>query len=140
MTKIHSLLIALALTLSGCAGIQKALPSVLSEAALVVADASNALSVAEAILPILHLSEPADSDARSLIAKARTELSAAALAENATKELSEEQLDASLADFRKTWALIESTLKPPMAAKPSMAREVVVALPMPLAVRRVQGK
>ncbi len=127
---------ALMFSFSACAGFSKTAHSVIDQAGLVIADASNAISVAEAILPLLHLSEADATKVQSDIAKARTELSAAALAETAATELTDEQLDASLADFRQTWALIQEGLKPTVS-KPSMAREVVVTLPVPLAVRRV---
>jgi hypothetical protein len=129
-------LIGLSFMIGGCSAFVKAVTPVLSEAGIVLADASNAVSIAEAMLPILHLSESENSAVTADIAKARTELSAAALAETATKDLTEGQLDASLADFRKTWALIASTLKP-STLKPAFAKTTNIELPIPLAVRRV---
>lgn len=112
----------LALALSGC-GLLAAASPYLAEAGVLIADASNAVSTAEAT----HL---VDAD---LIARARATLAAAAHADDGLRDLSAEQLDASLADFRKAWADIVRAYS---AKRVGASADGSAVLPVPLAVRR----
>jgi hypothetical protein len=96
----------------------------LAEAAVLIADATNAVDAAEST----HLIDP------ELIARARAALAAAAAADDGAKDLTAEQLDASLVAFRAAWADIQKVY----AAKRVGAAAGAPMLPMPLAVRRAQ--
>ena len=115
------LCIALLVFLPSCALFAAAAPY-LAEAAVIIADAGNAVSAAEAT----RLIDP------ELIARARAALAAAAKADDGLHDLTAEQLDASLVDFRACWADIQRVY----AAKRIGAAEGAVGLPVPLAVRR----
>ena len=125
-------LLVLAVTLPGCRGLFAAATPYLAEAAVVIADAGNAVSAAEALLPSLHLSADEQASVEAVIARARAALSAAAAADDGAKDLTSEQLDASLAAFRSAWADIQRTF----AGRRIGATRVSAALPVPLAVRR----
>lgn len=116
------LLCFLAFALTAC-GLLAAVSPYLAEAGVLIADASNAVSVAEAS----HL---VDAD---LIARARATLAAAAAADNGAQDLTAEQLDASLAAFRAAWTDIQQAY----AAKHIGGAEGGTGLPVPQAVRRV---
>jgi len=127
-------LLFLGVMLTGCSGLFASATPYLAEAAVVIADAGNALDAAEALLPSLHLSADEEASAKAVIARARAALSAAAAADDGVKDLTSEQLDASLAAFRAAWADIQHTF----AAKHIGATRASAALPVPLAVRRVR--
>jgi len=127
-------LLLLSITLSGCSGLFSSASPYLAEAAVVIADAGNALDAAEALLPSLHLSADEEASAKAVIARARAALSAAAAADDGVKDLTSEQLDASLAAFRSAWADIQRAF----AAKHIGAARGSAELPVPLAVRRVR--
>ncbi len=126
--------IALVLLIPGC-GLFAAVGPVLAEAAVVISDAVNAVDAAEALLPNLHLAADEQAKAEQLIARARQALAAAAAADDGAKDLSEEQLDASLADFRAAWADLQSAFA--SKAKVGLC-EGCFFLPEPLAVKRVR--
>jgi len=126
-------LLLLGVTLTGCSGLFASANPYLAEAAVVIADAGNAVDAAEALLPSLHLSAEEEASAKAVIARARAALSAAAAADDGVKDLTSEQLDASLAAFRAAWADIQRTF----AGKQIGAARASAALPVPLAVRRV---
>lgn len=127
------LLFVLSVTLSGCSGLFASAKPYLAEAAVVIADAANAVNAAEALLPSLHLSAEGEASAKALIARARAALSAAAAADDGAKDLTSEQLDASLSAFRAAWADIQRAF----SGKHIGAERATAALPVPLAVRRV---
>ena len=127
-------LLFLGVTLTGCSGLFASATPYLAEAAVVIADAGNALDAAEALLPSIHLSAEEEASAKAVIARARAALSAAAAADDGVKDLTSEQLDSSLAAFRAAWADIQRTF----AAKHIGATRASAALPVPLAVRRVR--
>jgi len=127
-------LLLLSITLSGCSGLFSSASPYLAEAAVVIADAGNALDAAEALLPSLHLSADEEASAKAVIARARDALSAAAAADDGVKDLTSEQLDASLAAFRSAWADIQRAF----AGKHIGAAPASAELPVPLAVRRVR--
>jgi hypothetical protein len=118
--------VALALVTPGC-GLLPVIGPALSEAALVITDAVNAVDAAEALLPSLHLSAADDTVLEADIAKCRAALAAAATADEGAKDLTEAQLDASLADFRTAWADLETVF----------AAKKLAALSVPIAVKRV---
>ena len=126
-------LLLLGVTLTGCSGLFASATPYLAEAAVVIADAGNAVNAAEALLPSLRLSAEEEASAKTVIARARAALSAAAAADDGVKALTSEQLDASLAAFRAAWADIQRTF----AGKQIGAARASAALPVPLAVRRV---
>jgi hypothetical protein len=126
-------LLLLIVTLTGCRGLFAPATPYLAEAAVVIADAGNAVNAAEALLPSLHLGADQETSAKAIIARARAALSAAAAATDGAKDLTSEQLDASLAAFRAAWADIQRAF----AGKHIGAERASAALPAPLAVRRV---
>jgi len=125
-------LLMFCLLLPGC-GLSGAPEPTFAHAAVYIADAGNAVSAAEALLPSLNLSSDETAHAKELIARARAALSAAAAATNGAKDLTSEQLDASLAAFRAAWADIERAfshknpatdnaapaIAPPLCARPA---------------------
>jgi len=116
------LCIGLLVLIPGC-GLFAAAAPYLAEAAVLIADATNAVNAAEST----HLIDP------DLIARARAALAAAAKADNGLQDLTAEQLDASLADFRSAWAAIQQVY----AAKHVGASVGDgVSFPVPLAIRR----
>lgn len=115
------------LMLSGC-GLSATPEPTFAHAAVYIADAGNAVSAAEALLPSLNLGSDEEARAKELIARARAALSAAAAATNGAKDLTSEQLDASLAAFRAAWADIERTL----SGQPLATGSAAPALPAPL--------
>lgn len=125
--------LAACLMLSGC-GLFAAAAPYLAEAAVVLSDAVNAVDAAQAMLPSLHLSDADQTKAEADIAKLRQFIAAAAAADDGAKDLTSEQLDDSLADFRKTWADLQQTF----AGKRVGVVDGAAVLPVPLAVRRVQ--
>jgi len=127
-------LLLLSITLSGCSGLFSSASPYLAEAAVVIADAGNAIDAAEALLPSLHLSADEEASAKAVIARARAALAAAAAADDGVKDLSSEQLDASLSAFRSAWADIQRAF----AGKHIGAARASAELPVPLAVRRVR--
>jgi hypothetical protein len=126
-------LLLLSFTLAGCSGLFASARPYLAEAAVLIADAANAVNAAEALLPSLHLSADEETSAKAVIARARAALSAAAAAEEGAEDLTSEQLDASLAAFRAAWSDIERAF----ARNHIGAERASAALPVPLAVRRV---
>jgi len=126
-------LFVLCASMTGC-GLFAAAAPYLAEAAVLISDAVNAVDAAQALLPSLHLTEAEQAQAEKIIAKARLALAAAAKADDGATDLTAEQLDASLADFRAAWADLQGTL----SAKRIGAAEGALALPVPLAVRRVK--
>jgi hypothetical protein len=127
-------MLLLGLTLSGCSGLFGPATPYLAEAAVVIADAGNAVNAAEALLPSLHLNADAEASAKEVFVRARAALSAAAAAVDGAKDLTNEQLDSSLSAFRSAWADIQRVF----AGNQSAARRSSVELPVPLAVRRVR--
>jgi hypothetical protein len=115
------LCVALLALLPGCGLFAVAAPY-LAQAAVLLSDASNAVGAAEST----HLIDP------DLIARARAALAAAAAADNGATDLTAEQLDASLADFRAAWVDIQRVY----ATKRIGAAQGGIGLPVPLAVRR----
>jgi len=95
--------------LPGCGAFATSDPH-FAQAAVFIADAGNAVSAAEALLPSLKLDSKQAASARELIARARAALSAAAAANSGAKDLSEEQLDASLVAFRAAWVDIQQAI------------------------------
>lgn len=126
-------LIALCLTLGGC-GLAAVVGPYLAEAAVLIADAVNAIDAAQALLPSLHLSESEQAKADAAIGKCRQALAAAAKADDGAKDLTAEQLDASLADFRAAWIDIQVLFASPHIGATAPA----YMLPMPLAVKRAE--
>jgi len=104
-------LLLLCWLLPGCGAFASSDPHY-AQAAIFIADAASAVSAAEALLPSLKLDDKETASARELVARARAALSAAAAADNGAKDLSAEQLDASLADFRTAWADIQLAIAP----------------------------
>jgi len=98
------------------------------QAAVFIADAGNAVSAAEALLPSLKFNDKEAAFARGLIARARAALSAAAAANNGAKDLTAEQLDASLAAFRTAWADIQQVV----SRRPSATADAAPVLPTPV--------
>ena len=99
----------LCLVLPGCGAFGAAEPN-FAHAAVYIADAGNAVSAAEALLPSLNLNGDETTHAKALIARARAALAAAAAATDGAKDLTAEQLDASLAAFRAAWTDIEQLI------------------------------
>jgi len=99
-----------------------------AQAAVFIADAGNAVSAAEALLPSLKLDSKQAASARELIARARAALSAAAAANSGAKDLSAEQLDASLAAFRAAWVDIQQAISGQRIA----TTDATPALPTPV--------
>lgn len=95
--------------LPGCGAFATSDPH-FAQAAVFIADAGNAVSAAEALLPSLKLDSKQEASARELVARARAALSAAAAANSGAKDLSAEQLDASLAAFRAAWVDIQQAI------------------------------
>ncbi|MEO7038031.1 MAG: hypothetical protein ABI548_28950 [Polyangiaceae bacterium] len=120
-------LFVLCLMLPGC-GLFSAPDPHFAHAAVFIADAGNAVSAAEALLPSLNLSSDEAASAKELIARARTALSAAAAANNGAKDLSAEQFDASLAAFRSAWTDIRKLFTGPQVA----ATKAEPSLPTPI--------
>ena len=120
-------LLFLCLLLPGCGAFAAQDPN-FAHAAVYIADAGNALSAAEALLPSLKLSSSELTHAKELIGRARAALSAAAAATNGAKDLTAEQLDASLAAFRAAWTDIERAL----SGQQLSATNPAPALPAPL--------
>jgi len=102
-------LFLLCLLLPGC-GLFASSDARFAQAAVFIADAGNAVSAAEALLPSFKLDSKETASAKELIARARAALSAAAAANNGAKELTQEQLDASLAAFRAAWVDIQQVI------------------------------
>ncbi|HKO51994.1 MAG TPA: hypothetical protein VJV79_30000, partial [Polyangiaceae bacterium] len=123
-------LLGLCLALTGCGLFATSEPQ-FGHAAVFIADAGNAVSAAEALLPSLHLGGNELAIAKDLIARARAALSAAASANNGAKALSAEELDASLAAFRSAWADIRQVF----AASRFAATKGEPALPTPVCMR-----
>jgi len=126
-------MLALALGMTSCAPLSKAVP-VISEAALVLTDATNAVNIAEAELAALHLSPHAQAEADADIAKARRAISAAGAVVAGAKDITDEQLDKALGEFRGAWGEIAGLFG---AQAPPTARPV--SLPVPLAMRHVKA-
>jgi len=126
-------LLVLSVSLAGCSGLFAPATPYLAKAAVVIADAGNAVDAAEALLPSLHLGAEEEAAVRDVIARARAALSAAAAADEGAKDLTSEQLDASLAAFRAAWADIQRAF----GRKHIGASNASASLPVPLAVRRV---
>ena len=123
-------LFLICLALPGCGAFGSPEPN-FAHAAVYIADAGNAVSAAEALLPSLNLSSDEVTQARELIARARAALAAAAAATNGAKDLTTEQLDASLAAFRAAWTDIEQVI----AGKSLVASGAAPALSAPLCTR-----
>ena len=123
-------LFLLCLALPGCGAFGSPEPN-FAHAAVYIADAGNAVSAAEALLPSLNLSSDEVTQAKELIARARAALAAAAAATNGAKDLTTEQLDASLAAFRAAWTDIEQVI----AGKSLVASGAAPALSAPLCTR-----
>jgi hypothetical protein len=123
-------LFLLCLALPGCGAFGSPEPN-FAHAAVYIADAGNAVSAAEALLPSLNLSGDEVAQAKELIARARAALAAAAAATNGAKDLTTEQLDASLAAFRAAWTDIEQVI----AGKSLVASGAAPALSAPLCTR-----
>lgn len=123
-------LFLICLALPGCGAFGSPEPN-FAHAAVYIADAGNAVSAAEALLPSLNLSGDEVSQAKELIARARAALAAAAAATNGAKDLTAEQLDASLAAFRAAWTDIEQVI----AGKSLVASGAAPALSAPLCTR-----
>jgi len=104
-----------------------------AQAAVFIADAGNAVGAAEALLPSLKLDSKQAASARELIARARAALSAAAAANRGAKDLSAEQLDASLAAFRAAWADIRQAISEQRVA----ATDAAPVLPTPVCMESV---
>lgn len=130
---IAALCIAMALSVTGCGLVNAAFP-VIAEAGVLIADAVNAVDAAQALIPSLNLSAAEDAKIEADISKCRQFLAAAAAADNGAKDLTEAQLDASLADFRAAWADLESAFA---AKQKASLCEGCLFLPEPLAVKRV---
>lgn len=123
-------LFLLCLALPDCGAFGSPEPN-FAHAAVYIADAGNAVSAAEALLPSLNLSGDEVAQAKELIARARAALAAAAAATNGAKDLTTEQLDASLAAFRAAWTDIEQVI----AGKSLVASGAAPALSAPLCTR-----
>jgi len=123
-------LFLICLALPGCGAFGSPEPN-FAHAAVYIADAGNAVSTAEALLPSLNLSSDEVTQAKELIARARAALAAAAAATNGAKDLTTEQLDASLAAFRAAWTDIEQVI----AGKSLVASGAAPALSAPLCTR-----
>ena len=123
-------LFLICLALPGCGAFGSPEPN-FAHAAVYIADAGNAVSTAEALRPSLNLSSDEVTQAKELIARARAALAAAAAATNGAKDLTTEQLDASLAAFRAAWTDIEQVI----AGKSLVASGAAPALSAPLCTR-----
>ncbi|MEO8903561.1 MAG: hypothetical protein ABI627_18735 [Polyangiaceae bacterium] len=123
-------LFLLCMALPGCGAFGSPEPN-FAHAAVYIADAGNAVSAAEALLPSLNLSSDEVTQAKELIARARAAVAAAAAATNGAKDLTTEQLDASLAAFRAAWTDIEQVI----AGKRLVASGAAPALAAPLCTR-----
>ena len=123
-------LFLICLALPGCGAFGSPEPN-FAHAAVYIADAGNAVSAAEALLPSLNLSSDEVTQAKEVIARARAALAAAAAATNGAKDLTTEQLDASLAAFRAAWTDIEQVI----AGKSLVASGAAPALAAPLCTR-----
>ena len=123
-------LFLICLPLPGCGAFGSPEPN-FAHAAVYIADAGNAVSAAEALLPSLNLSSDEVTQAKEVIARARAALAAAAAATNGAKDLTTEQLDASLAAFRAAWTDIEQVI----AGKSLVASGAAPALSAPLCTR-----
>lgn len=125
------LAICFAFHASAC-GLFAAVSPFLAEAGVLIADATNAVNAADDLLPSLHLSGDAETKAEAVIAKTRKAINSAAAADSGAKDLTEAQLDASLAEFRASWADLQAVFaaEAPTAASAN-------PLPVPLALRRV---
>ena len=123
-------LFLICLALPGCGAFGSPEPN-FAHAAVYIADAGNAVSAAEALLPSLNLSSDEVTQAKEVIARARAALAAAAAATNGAKDLTTEQLDASLAAFRAAWTDIEQVI----AGKSLVASGAAPVLSAPLCTR-----
>lgn len=128
------------MTLGGCALFAAAAPY-LAEAAVVIGDAINDLDLVEGLInqfPGLSPASKAALDAK--LAAARVALQAAAAADSGAQDLTAEQLDASLAAFRTAWKDLSSALADAgiVSGSKFAANGINVAIPVPLALRRVQ--
>lgn len=133
MRKILGLVLVFSLALGGCGLFAVAGPW-LAEAAVLISDAVNAVDAAEALLPSLHLDAKAEAEAEAAIGRCRAALAAAAAADDGAKDLTAEQLDASLAAFRTAWIDIQVLFASPHIG----ATSPPYRLPMPLAVKRAE--
>lgn len=127
------LCIGLIAFLPGCGLFAAAAPYV-AQAAIVISDAINAIDAAEALLPSLHLTSEEQASVEKLISRLRAAASAAAKADAGASDLTAEQLDASLADFRAAWADLQGVFA---AHRKVGAGPGAEGLPVPLALRRV---
>jgi len=124
------LMLVLAFSTTGCVPLSSA-SRVISQAALILTHATNAVNIAEGDLSALHLSPNEQVEGDLVIAKAREAISAADATVAGAKDITDEQLDAALAQFRMAWNDVATFFS---AQTPPNAR--VVTLPVPLAVRR----
>lgn len=127
------LMLVLAFSATGCVPPSSA-SRVISEAAIVLTDATNAVNIAEGDLSALHLSPNEETEGNVVIAKAREAIAAADAMVAGAKDITDEQLDAALAQFRVAWSDITTFFN---AQTPPNAR--ALTLPLPLAVQRVKA-
>jgi len=126
------LMLVLAFSTTGCVPPSTA-SRVISEAAIVLTDATNAVNIAEGDLSAVHLSPDEQAEGDLVIAKAREAISAADATVAGAKDITDEELDTALAQFRVAWSDITAFLN---AQTPPNAR--AATLPVPLAVRRLK--
>jgi len=130
---IGSLTLVFGLGAGGCVPLSNA-SRVISQAALVLTDATNAVNIAEAELVALNLSPSEKADADAVIAKARQAIAAADATVAGAKDITDEQLDAALAQFRIAWGDIGRTY-----AAQTLSNARTAVLPVPLALRHVKA-
>jgi hypothetical protein len=129
-------LLLIGLLVSGCSGLFGPSASYPRDPGVLIADAGNAVSAAEALLPTLHLGADEQASVEALVARARAALAAAAAANDGAADITSEQLDASLAEFRAAWADLQQAF----SAKHPAATNADPGLPVPLAVHRAASK
>jgi hypothetical protein len=142
------LLLAFPIVLPACGAGLASVVAVIAQVATWITDATNVLAIAQTAVDSYFAKFPnpaAQAKIEDKLQAARLALAAAAKADNAAIDLTAEQADASLADFRAAWAdleqaLAEAGLTSKIGANESGAVMVVgVAIPRPIAVTRHIG-
>jgi hypothetical protein len=131
--------VGLASATTGCAAFAAAVP-VIAEVGSIIADAVNDLDYIEQIVasfPGLSSSQRATIETK--LQAARLALQAAAAADSGAKDLTAEQLDASLAAFRTAWGDLNQALEEAgiVSGAKIGATAGTINIPQPIALKRV---
>jgi len=141
MKRLLAVLVAICLVSTGCAGWQKQVGPVLSDAEAYVADAQQILYIAQVAANLFFLAKPsADAQAKveKVLADAHLAVDTAIRTTHAAKEANAEQLDAAWADFQTAYRELVALMKDLgiLGADGKFAvKRGTVSLPEPLALR-----